>query len=101
MERWGDIWCMQIPSGEQAIQTAMIRPGLIDRLRLQSGVKSDEAFARLIGVSRPTLQRLRAGEEPTLRSVIGIATAFGLGLGEVVQVIEAAESEAGEKALAS
>lgn len=93
---------MENPSGSQAIQTAMIRPGLIDRLRLQSGVKSDEAFARLIGVSRPTLQRLRAGEEPTLRSVIGIATAFGLGLGEVVQVVESVEgADVDSEALAS
>ncbi len=79
-----------IGSDEQATdgRVAMIRPGLLERLRAQSGVRSDEAFARLIGVSRPTLQRLKAGDEPTLRSVIGIATTFGLGLGEVVEVVE-------------
>ncbi len=86
---------MNIPNGEQASQpqVAAIRDGLLDRLRAQSGVKSDEAFARLIGVSRPTLQRLRNGEEPTLRSVVGIAQTFGLGLGEVVEVREAALEE--------
>lgn len=84
---------MNIPNGEQASQpqVAVIRDGLLDRLRAQSGVRSDEAFARLIGVSRPTLQRLRNGEEPTLRSAVGIALAFGLGLGEVVEMRDVAE----------
>lgn len=83
---------MQIPTGEKV---AVVRSGLLERLRAQSGVKSDEAFARLIGVSRPTLQRLRAGDEPTLRSVVGIAQAFGLGLGEVVEMrdIDAMDEE--------
>ena len=65
---------------------AMIRPGLLDRLRASSGIKSDEAFAKLIGVSRATLQRYRNGDEPSLRAVINIAEAFGLALGEVVTI---------------
>ncbi|GAA4762267.1 helix-turn-helix transcriptional regulator [Microbacterium gilvum] len=81
---------MNKPNGEAASQPplVMIRPGLLERLRLQSTVRSDEAFARLIGVSRPTYQRLKAGEEPTLRTIVGIAQAFGLGLGEVVQIVQ-------------
>ncbi len=67
---------------------AQIRPGLLDRLKQNSGIRSDEAFARMIGVSRATLGRLKTGEEPTLRTVIGIAQAFGLALGEVVEVRE-------------
>lgn len=70
----------------QVGQSAQIRPGLLDRLKLNSGIKSDEAFARMIGVSRATLSRLKAGEEPTLRTVVGIAQAFGLALGEVVEI---------------
>lgn len=70
----------------QATQSAQIRSGLLDRLKLNSGIKSDEAFARMIGVSRATLGRLKAGEEPTLRTVVGIAQAFGLALGEVVEI---------------
>lgn len=74
-------------ANESAVgQSARIRPGLLDRLKLNSGIKSDEAFARMIGVSRATLGRLKAGEEPNLRSVIGIAQAFGLALGEVVEI---------------
>lgn len=73
-------------SEQQATQSAQVRPGLLDRLKTNSGIKSDEAFARMIGVSRATLTRLKAGEEPTLRTVVGIAQAFGLALGEVVEV---------------
>lgn len=62
----------------------VIRPGLLDRLKTNSGIRSDDAFAKLIGVSRATLQRYKNGEEPSLRAVIGIADAFGLALGEVV-----------------
>ena len=65
---------------------AVVRDGLIDRLKLQAGIKSDDAFARLIGVSRATLARYKAGEEVSMRAVVGIAQAFGLGLGEVAEV---------------
>lgn len=74
------------PRTDQA--SAQIRAGLLDRLKQNSGIKSDEAFARMIGVSRATLGRLKVGEEPTLRTVVGIAQAFGLALGEVVEVVE-------------
>lgn len=78
----------------------MIRPGLLDRLRANSGIKSDEAFAKLIGVSRATLQRYRNGDEPSLRAVISIAEAFGLALGEVV-VIGTAEAAPQARELAT
>jgi putative transcriptional regulator len=76
----------------QTTQSAQIRSGLLDRLKLNSGIKSDEAFARMIGVSRATLGRLKAGEEPTLRTVVGIAQAFGLALGEVVEITTEADT---------
>lgn len=63
-----------------------IRPGLLDRLKENSGIRSDEAFARTIGVSRQTLTRLKAGDEPNIRTVVGIAQAFDLAFGEVVVV---------------
>ena len=65
---------------------AVIREGLLDRLKQQSGIKSDDAFARLIGTSRATLARYKAGEEVSMRVAVGVATAFGLGLGEVVEM---------------
>lgn len=75
-----------LDSNEQtSVQPAVvIRPGLLDRLKANSGIRSDEAFAKLIGVSRATLQRYKNGEEPSLRAVVGIADAFGLAFGEVV-----------------
>lgn len=65
---------------------AVFRDGLLDRLRIQAGIKSDDAFARLIGVSRATLARYRAGEEVSMRAAVGVAVAFGLGIGEVVEM---------------
>ncbi|WP_100813916.1 helix-turn-helix domain-containing protein [Microbacterium lacus] len=73
--------------------TAALRDGLLDRLKTNSGITSDEAFARTIGISRATLNRVQAGEEPSIRVIVGIAHAFGLGLGEVAVAIEDDESE--------
>ncbi len=86
-------------TNDQAIgQVARIRPGLLDRLKENSGIRSDDAFARTIGISRATLGRLKAGEEPNLRTVIGIASAFGLALGEVVEMVPAETAIASEAA---
>ncbi|MCI2958184.1 helix-turn-helix domain-containing protein [Agromyces atrinae] len=68
--------------------TAVLRPGLIDRLKSNSGITSDEAFARTIGISRATLSRVQAGEEPSVRVIAGIAAAFGLSLGEVATAVD-------------
>ncbi|MFC4223538.1 helix-turn-helix domain-containing protein [Lysinibacter cavernae] len=65
---------------------AVIRPGLLDRLKGNSGIRNDEAFARLIGVSRATLQRFKNGDEVSMRAAVGISLAFGLGIGEIVEV---------------
>ncbi|MBW9093150.1 helix-turn-helix domain-containing protein [Microbacterium jejuense] len=72
--------------------TIRIRPNLLERLKDNAGIRTDDAFARTIGISRATLDRLRMGGEPNLRTVIQIAQTFGLGLGEVV-VSENAASE--------
>lgn len=65
---------------------AVFRDGLLDRLKTQAGIKSDDAFARLVGISRATLARYKAGEEVSMRAAVGVALAFGLGLGEVVEM---------------
>ncbi|MFE2772250.1 helix-turn-helix domain-containing protein [Microbacterium resistens] len=70
---------------------AVFRDGLLDRLKVQAGIKSDDAFARLIGVSRATLARYKAGDEVSMRAAVGVASAFGLGLGEVVEMRPVAE----------
>lgn len=85
---------MNSTGGEQSNTTkVMVRPGLLDRLRRNSGITSDDAFAAAIGTSRSTLVRIRdRGEEPSMGFAVGVAKAFGLGLGEVV-VWEDADSE--------
>lgn len=71
-----------------------VRPGLLDRLKENSGITSDEAFARTIGVSRQTLIATRNGErEPSIGFAVGVAQAFGLGLSEVVVWRPAHEEE--------
>lgn len=80
---------------EQAVtqpQTIRVRPGLLDRLKDTAGIRSDDAFARLIGISRATLISIKEGKEPSLRSVVNIANAFGLAVGEVIVIAEATEA---------
>lgn len=77
--------------------TVQIRPGLLDRLKANSHIADDEAFARAIGVSRATLSRVKAGESPSIAFIAGVANAFGLGLGEVA-VIASDEPTTGDAA---
>lgn len=72
----------------------IIRPGLLDRLKTNNGIRSDEALARIMGISRSTLIQYKSGAEPSLRAVALLADAFGLALGEIVVSPEPAEAEA-------
>lgn len=91
---------MNEPNDSEMIQRVavigVLRPGLIDRLKEQAGIKSDDAFARLIGVSRASLARYKAGEEVSMRAVVGISAAFGLGLGEVAIAVDIEEDTLAE-----
>ena len=60
---------------EQPETIAVIRPGLLDRLKTQSGIRSDEAFARTIGILRapgcaaaesPAIAALAAAPDPSI-----------------------------------
>jgi transcriptional regulator with XRE-family HTH domain len=76
---------MNYSNAEAVTQPVRIfRPGLLDRLKTNNGIRSDEALARLMGISRSTLQNYRNGSEPSLRAVVLLADAFGLALGEVL-----------------
>jgi DNA-binding phage protein len=72
-----------------------IRDGLLDRLKKNAGIADDVAFARLLGVSRDTLYRLREGAAPSVGTIASIAQAFSLGVGEVATIVpnDHAESE--------
>lgn len=74
--------------------TVRIRPELLDRLKQNAGIRSDDAFARTIGITRATLARMKAGEEPSLRTVLGIMQAFGLSFGEVTEPVPASADRA-------
>ena len=63
--------------------SAIIRPGLLDRLQRFSGIESEAAMARAINVSQQTLTRLKAGDSPSMETVKNICEAFGLSIGEV------------------
>lgn len=73
---------------------AVIRTGLLDRLKASAGIRSDDAFSKLLGISRGTLQRYKSGEEPSLRAVMAISDAFGLAVGEIIVRPEPVEREA-------
>lgn len=77
---------MNNTGGERSGKTkVMVRPGLLARLKRNSGIDTDDAFAAAIGTSRSTLVRIRdRGEEPSMGFAVGVAKAFGLGLGEIV-----------------
>lgn len=63
--------------------TAVIRPGLLKRLKAAHGLRTDAALAGAIGISEATLSRLQNGAEPSIGVVVSISRAFGLGLGEI------------------
>ena len=64
-----------------------LRPGLLDRLRRMSGLVSDEAFARAIGVTIEELRAVAAGTAPSMRFIAGLGDAFGLSLGEIATFV--------------
>lgn len=68
-------------------QHIKIREGLLKRLRLTSGINSDEAHARMMGVSRTTLHRIENGEQPSAAFMAALCSTYGLGLGEAFEII--------------
>lgn len=71
-----------------------IREGLIERLRKVTGLNSDDAIARLLDVSRATIDRIKNGEQPSGKFMAALCTTFGLGLGEAFEIYEVAEDMA-------
>lgn len=65
-----------------------LRPGLVDRLRESRGIPSDDVVARMIGVDRGTLRRVKGGDQPSGTFVAEFVTAFGLGIGEAFIVVD-------------
>ncbi|KUM31614.1 hypothetical protein AQ436_00290 [Arthrobacter sp. EpRS66] len=68
-----------------------IREGLIERLRKVTGLNSDDAIARLLDVSRASIDRIKNGEQPSGKFMAALCTTFGLGLGEAFEIYDVAE----------
>lgn len=65
-----------------------IKDGLIQRLRESRGITSEDAFARLVGCDRMTLRRVMAGAQPSGGFMAAFCSTFGMGLGEVFDIVE-------------
>ncbi|WP_346921339.1 helix-turn-helix transcriptional regulator [Glutamicibacter creatinolyticus] len=68
-------------------QQIRIKDGLLDRLRNLTGITSDEAQARMLGVSRATIDRIKNGEQPSAKFMAALCSTYGLGLGEAFEIV--------------
>ncbi len=71
-----------------------LRQGIIDRLRESRGIPSEEVMARMIGVDRGTLRRVVNGAQPSGTFVANASVAFGMGIGELFEVVVGARAAA-------
>lgn len=69
-------------------QRIRIRAGLLERLRTLSGINSDDAQARMLGVDRATINRIKNGDQPSAKFMAALCSSYGLGLGEAFEIYE-------------
>jgi len=65
-----------------------VKAGLLTRLREIHRLPSEDAQARLMGVSRSSIRRVDAGEQPSAAFITGLCKSFGLGLGEAFEIVD-------------
>ena len=65
-----------------------VREGLIARLREMYRTPSEEAQARLIGISRSSLRRMEAGAQPSAEFIVAFCETYDLGLGEAFKIVD-------------
>ena len=69
------------------MRQAIIRPGVLNRIKESRGIQTDEAMAKIGKVSKATYLRYRDGKNsPDWRFVAEICTTFGYSIGELVQL---------------
>jgi putative transcriptional regulator len=79
-------------------QRIQIRQGLLKRLRDISGITSEEAQARMLGVGRSTIYRIDNGEQPSAAFMAAVCTTYQLGLGEAFEIIDETRATKSAKA---
>lgn len=52
-----------------------INPALLDKIREDRGIPSDEKLAHYLGISLGTIRNIRAGEKPSWRTAIRVMEA--------------------------
>lgn len=65
-----------------------LRDGLLPRLREIYRLPSEESQARLMGVSRSTIRRIEAGEQPSADFIVALCTTYQLGMGEAFEIAD-------------
>lgn len=75
-------------------QRIRIKAGLLERLRTLSGINSDDAQARMLGVDRATINRIKNGDQPSAKFMAALCSSYGLGLGEAFEIYEARDEVA-------
>lgn len=77
--------------------TVIMRPGILDNIKMARGIKTDEALAKIGGVSLNTYKAYRDGlSEPSGRFLSNIGTAFGLSIGELAMINPALPCSSGK-----
>ncbi|GAA2178668.1 hypothetical protein GCM10009785_02200 [Brooklawnia cerclae] len=66
----------------------MVRSGVLQDAQETSGIDTDDAMARAIGVSKSTYQRVRdRRQSPTSNFIAGACIAFSLSIDQLVELI--------------
>lgn len=65
-----------------------VREGILPRLREIHRLPSEDAQARLMGVSLSSIRRINSGDQPSADFMAALCTTFGLGLGEAFEIVD-------------
>lgn len=65
----------------------LLRPGIARRVRELHRIPTEIEQAAMLGVDRTTLRRVDQGPQPSGYFMAQFCTVFGLGLGEVFEIV--------------
>lgn len=75
-----------------------IRKGLLKRMRDSTGISSEQAQARLLGVGISTIRRIDAGEQPSAGFIVAFCMTYNMGIGEAFEIVPARRAQADQAA---